>query len=338
MNNDIIFKLKEHLPISDEELQFILTTGDKAIIESLRTAAQDVAVHQHGKIIKARGLIEISNRCKNNCLYCGIRASNSELHRYSLSDEEILEGCEIGDNLGFKTFVLQGGEDVEHTTERITNLISQIRTRYPHTAITLSLGERDKSDYQAWYNAGANRYLLRHETANPEHYKRLHPSTMSFENRIQCLKNLKEIGFETGTGMMVGSPYQTIDDLVSDLRFMEQLQPHMIGIGPFVPHHSTPFAKFPAGSVDITLRLISILRLMHPKANIPATTSLGTLAKNGREMGIFHGANVVMPNLSPTTHRKEYALYDNKICTDLEAAESRKQIEIQIQNIGYTLE
>lgn len=338
MNSTIVDKLRRNNTADDKELELLLTTADNDILNTLRTAAQEVAISNHGKTIKARGLIEISNTCKNNCLYCGIRAANKDLHRYSLSDEEILQCCEAGNTLGFKTFVLQGGEDPQHTTSRITNIVKEIRRRFPDTAITLSLGERSKSDYQAWFDAGANRYLLRHETADEVHYSRLHPSTMSFSNRIQCLNNLKEIGYETGTGMMVGSPYQTIDNLISDLRFIEKLQPHMIGIGPFVPHHSTPFKDKPAGSVDVTLRLISILRLMHPTANIPATTSLGTLSKNGRETGILHGANVVMPNLSPTTHRKEYSLYDNKICTDLEAAESRKQIEIQIDNLGYTLE
>ncbi len=338
MKQTIVDKLKENKTISDEEFKFLLTTADNDILHKLQTTAQEIAIANHGKIIKARGLIEITNICKNNCLYCGIRASNSDLHRYSLSDEEILECCKRGNELGFKTFVMQGGEDPHHSTQRIADLIAEIRRLYPDTAITLSLGERSKSDYKVWYDAGANRYLLRHETADKTHYSKLHPATMSFENRIQCLKNLKEIGFETGTGMMVGSPYQTIDNLISDLRFMEWLQPHMIGIGPFVPHHSTPFGNQPAGSVETTLRLISILRLMHPKANIPATTSLGTLAKDGRENGILHGANVVMPNLSPIIHRKEYSLYDGKICTDLEAAESRKQIEIQINKLGYTLE
>ena len=338
MKQTIVDKLKENKTISDEEFKFLLTTADNDILHELQTTAQEIAIANHGNIIKARGLIEVTNICKNNCLYCGIRASNSDLHRYSLSDEEILECCKIGNELGFKTFVMQGGEDPHHSTQRIADLIAEIRRLYPDTAITLSLGERSKSDYKAWYDAGANRYLLRHETADKTHYSKLHPATMSFENRIQCLENLKEIGFETGTGMMVGSPYQTIDNLISDLRFMEELQPHMIGIGPFVPHHSTPFGNQPAGSVETTLRLISILRLMHPKANIPATTSLGTLAKDGRENGILHGANVVMPNLSPVIHRKEYSLYDGKVCTDLEAAESRKQIEIQINKLGYTLE
>lgn len=338
MNSTIVDKLRKNNTAEDNELELLLTTADNDILNALQSTAQEVAVSNLGKTIKARGLIEISNVCKNNCLYCGIRAANKELHRYSLSDEEILQCCEIGNALGFKTFVLQGGEDPQHTTSRITNIVKEIRRQFPHTAITLSLGERSKSDYQAWFDAGADRYLLRHETADEAHYARLHPTTMSFSNRIQCLYNLKEIGYETGTGMMVGSPYQTIGNLIADLRFIEQLQPHMIGIGPFVPHHSTPFKDKPAGSVDITLRLISILRLMLPTANIPATTSLGTLLKNGREMGILHGANVVMPNLSPPSHRKEYSLYDNKICTDLEAAESRKQIEVQINNLGYTLE
>jgi biotin synthase len=216
-------------------------------------------------------------------------------------------------------------------------VVKEIRRRWPEKAITLSLGERPDEDYQRWFDAGADRYLLRHETANAEHYGRLHPEGMSYENRVRCLQTLKRIGYETGTGMMVGSPYQTVDDLVGDLRFIEKLQPQMIGIGPFVSHRDTPFAECENGSVETTLRLIAILRLMHPEANIPATTSLGTLATDGREQGIMAGANVVMPNLSPVSQRKKYALYDNKICMDLEAAESRRGIEEQLRGMGYFL-
>ena len=337
MKYDVIDRLRAERSLTDVELRELLVTADNELIEQLKAAAREVAIEQFGREIKSRGLIEISNYCKNNCLYCGIRAANRNVERYRLTKEEILECCEQGDALGFKTFVMQGGEDVRHTTEWVEDVVREIRRRWLDKAITLSLGERPDEDYERWFAAGADRYLLRYETANACHYAQLHPEGMSFENRMRCLQTLKRIGYETGTGMMVGSPYQTVDDLVGDLRFMEQLQPQMIGIGPFVSHRDTPFADCANGSVETTLRLIAILRLMHPKANIPATTSLGTLAGNGRELGIMAGANVVMPNLSPVKDRKKYSLYDNKICTDLEAAESRALLEEQMRSIGYFL-
>lgn len=337
MKHDVIDILRKERSLADAELRELLVSDDNELIARLKSQAQEVAVSVFGREIKSRGLIEISNYCKNNCLYCGIRAGNADVERYRLSAEEIWECCEQGDLLGFQTFVLQGGEDVRHTTEWVEMVVKEIRRRWPEKAITLSLGERPDEDYERWFAAGADRYLLRHETANAEHYGKLHPEVMSFENRVRCLQTLKRIGYETGTGMMVGSPYQTVDDLVSDLRFIERLQPQMIGIGPFVSHRDTPFAECANGSVETTLRLIAILRLMHPEANIPATTSLGTLATDGREQGIMAGANVVMPNLSPVSQRKKYALYDNKICMDLEAAESRRAIEEQLAKLGYFL-
>ena len=337
MKYDVIDRLRAERSLTDVELRELLVTADNELIERLKAAAREVAIDQIGREIKSRGLIEISNYCKNNCLYCGIRAANKNVERYRLTKEEILECCEQGDALGFKTFVMQGGEDVRHTTEWVEDVVCEIRRRWPDKAITLSLGERPDEDYERWFAAGADRYLLRHETANACHYAQLHPEGMSFENRVRCLHTLKRLGYETGTGMMVGSPGQTVDDLVTDLRFIEQLQPQMIGIGPFVSHRDTPFADCENGSVETTLRLIAILRLMHPTANIPATTSLGTLAGNGRELGIMAGANVVMPNLSPVKDRKKYSLYDNKICTDLEAAESRALLEEQMRSIGYFL-
>ncbi len=337
MKYDVIDRLRRERSLADAELRELLVSEDKGLIARLKEVACEVARENFGREIKSRGLIEISNYCKNNCLYCGIRAGNAKVERYRLSKEEILECCEQGDALGFKTFVLQGGEDVRHTTEWVEDVVREIRRRWPEKAITLSLGERPDEDYERWFAAGADRYLLRHETANACHYAQLHPEGMSYENRVRCLQTLKRIGYETGTGMMVGSPGQTVDDLVMDLRFIEQLQPQMIGIGPFVSHRDTPFADCANGSVETTLRLIAILRLMHPKANIPATTSLGTLATDGREQGIMAGANVVMPNLSPVKDRKKYALYDNKICMDLEAAESRRAIEEQLKVMGYYL-
>ncbi len=337
MNEELICRLRDSRTLGDEELRRLLLTDDDVLLELLRTTASEVAVARHGNIVKARGLIEISNYCKNNCFYCGIRAGNSEVVRYRLTRDDIIACCEMGAELGFQTFVLQGGEDVRHTTEWVEGVVADIRRRWPDHAITLSLGERSDDDYQRWFDAGANRYLLRHETANSRLYGKLHPETMSFDNRIRCIRSLKRIGYETGVGMMVGVPYQTIDDIIADLRFMEELKPAMIGIGPFVPHHCTPFGQMPAGSVEMTLRLVSILRLMHPDANIPATTSLGTLLGNGREIGVRAGANVVMPNLSPLSVRSKYALYDGKIATDLEAAESRVRLERAFAEMGYKL-
>lgn len=287
--------------------------------------------------VYTRGLIEISNICKNDCYYCGIRRSNRCVKRYRLDKEDILSCCKSGYALGFRTFVLQGGEDSYYTDERLVDIIHTIRTGYPDCAITLSLGERTKESYQRLYDAGADRYLLRHETANEEHYQKLHPKEMSLANRRQCLYNLKEIGYQTGCGIMVGSPYQTIEHIAEDLLFMKDLNPHMVGIGPFIPQKDTPFGKEEQGSMELTLFLLAILRLMLPKVLLPATTALGTIHPKGREMGILAGANVVMPNLSPITVRKKYALYDHKICTGDEAAECRECLDKRMNAIGYKL-
>ncbi|MGM9806232.1 MAG: [FeFe] hydrogenase H-cluster radical SAM maturase HydE [Candidatus Aphodosoma sp.] len=338
MKHPDIYRLAKEHTLDDAGLATLLTTSNHTMADELAATARSVTDRYHGRVVKTRGLIEISSYCRNNCLYCGIRAGNTKARRYRLTHDEILECCNEGARLGFKTFVLQGGEDPRHTTGWVEKAVSDIRAAHPSAAITLSLGERPEEDYRRWFDAGADRYLLRHETANPAHYARLHPDTMSWQHRADCLKALKRIGYETGTGMMIGSPFQTTADLVADLRFIEALKPDMIGIGPFVSHHDTPFANEPNGSVGLTLRLISILRLMHPTANIPATTSLGTLASDGRLLGINAGANVVMPNLSPLRFRKDYSLYDNKICTDLEAAESRKMLAEELAGYGYILD
>lgn len=329
-------KLADGHALTEEEYLSLLTCNDHEA-EHLRQAAQAVAQRVFGREVKARGLIEISSYCKNNCLYCGIRAGNPRAERYRLTKEEIMECCRQGDALGFQTFVLQGGEDPAHTVEWVEDVVRTIRAAYPAKAITLSLGERPEEDYRRWFNAGADRYLLRHETIDRTHYAQLHPTAMSYDNRLRCLDSLKKIGYETGTGIMVGSPFQKLEYIAADLKFIERLHPEMVGIGPFIPHRDTPFRTEPAGSVELTLRLISILRLMLHTANIPATTSLGTLAADGRERGILAGANVVMPNLSPVEQRKKYSLYDNKICTGDEAAESRRLLEKRIEAIGYTL-
>jgi biotin synthase len=290
-----------------------------------------------GNKIYTRGLIEISNYCKNNCYYCGIRRYNKEVLRYRLTPEQILECADAGYELGFRTFVLQGGEDGVFTDALVCRLVRSIKEKHPDCAITLSLGERSRESYQTMFDAGADRYLLRHETADKAHYEKLHPQEMSFENRIRCLQELKDIGYQVGCGFMVGSPYQSPEDLAKDMEFITELQPAMVGIGPFVPHHATPFAAESQGTLQKTLFLLSLLRILKPDLLLPATTALGTIDPRGREKGILAGANVVMPNLSPTSVRKQYELYDNKICTGDEAAECRGCLDRRMQSIGYEL-
>ena len=288
----------------------------------------------YGTDVYVRGLIEIGNYCRNDCIYCGIRKSNKNCDRYQLTRKQILECCEEGWNLGFRTFVLQGGEGIVPIVQ-VCELVRGIKSRYPDCAVTLSLGEYSRADYQAMFDAGADRYLLRHETADKAHYEKLHPASMSFDNRMRCLRDLKEIGYQVGCGIMVGSPYQTTENIIEDIRFMQQLMPHMIGIGPFIPHQDTQFRDKPAGTLEDTLHLLAILRLMFPHVLLPATTALGTIHPLGREMGIQAGANVVMPNLSPTDVRSKYLLYDGKICTGDEAAECRHCMERRMEHIGY---
>jgi biotin synthase len=303
--------------------------------ETLRKAAEQLRQQYYGKDVYVRGLIEFSNYCKNDCLYCGIRRSNGTAQRYRLTEEEILSCCENGHELGFRTFVLQSGEDGFYTPEKMANLVREIKKRYPDCAVTLSLGEYPREVYQRWYDAGADRYLLRHETADKAHYEKLHPESMSFDNRMRCLRDLKEIGYQVGCGMMVGSPSQTPDTLGEDLYFIQEFRPHMVGIGPFIPAHDTRFAEEPAGTLELTLYLLSIIRLVLPKVLLPATTALGTIHPLGREKGILAGANVCMPNLSPVGVRAKYSLYDNKICTGDEAAECRYCLENRMRSIGY---
>lgn len=329
--------LRDNRTLPNERFRELLECDDRDVMEYLRSEAQRVAFHYYGKSIFIRGLIEITNRCRNNCYYCGIRCGNGDVERYSLDRETVLECCREGYRVGFRTFVLQGGEDPTMSEDWIVETVSAIRSTYPDCAITLSLGERSKGCFRRFFDAGANRYLLRHETYNEKHYGKLHPKQMSLPQRLQCIDWLKEIGFQTGTGVMVGSPFQSIEDLVEDLQYIERLQPEMIGIGPFIPHHSTPFAECKAGSVEMTLKLISILRLMVPSALIPATTALATLSSDGRERGILAGANVVMPNLSPFNQRTKYALYDNKASFGSEAAEGIKLLEDRLNNIGYKI-
>ena len=291
----------------------------------------------YGNKIFVRGLIEISNICKNDCLYCGIRRSNQNVSRYRLTDEEILSCCEEGERLGFMTFVLQGGEDRYFSDGVLCGIVRKIKEKHKNCAVTLSMGERSRKSYELLREAGADRYLLRHETADREHYKMLHPESMSYDNRMECLKNLKELGFQTGCGFMVGSPYQTAEMIAKDLKFIEEFSPEMCGIGPFIPHKDTPFADKAAGTAELTCYLLSIIRLIKPNILLPATTALGTVSDNGREMGILSGANVLMPNLSPVSVRKKYELYDNKICTGEESAQCKGCLESRMKKIGYEI-
>ena len=333
----IVEKLYNTGDLSDGELKALIGTDDTETAELLRRYADETRQKSYGKKVFLRGLIEISSFCKNDCLYCGIRRSNKDADRYRLSREDILSCCENGYGLGFRTFVMQGGEDSFFTDDFLCGVISEIKEKYPDCAVTLSLGERSYESFRRLREAGADRYLLRHEAASEELYRKLHPGEMSLENRKECLFSLKELGYQVGAGFMVGAPFQTTEHIIADLRFLQELQPQMIGIGPFIPHHNTPFAGENGGTLELTLRLLGILRLMFPKVLLPATTALGTIAPNGRELGLKTGCNVVMPNLSPVKVRKKYDLYDNKICTGEEAAECRGCLQRRIESAGYEI-
>ncbi|MBR3331457.1 MAG: [Mogibacterium sp.] len=332
---DLADKLESEKNLTDEEFAAVLLCDAPGFDEYLAEKARAVREKYYGKAVYMRGLIEFTNICKNNCYYCGIRRDNANAERYRLSEEQILSCCDIGYELGFRTFVLQGGEDPYYTDELIVSIVSAIKGRYPDCAVTLSIGEREKESYQKFFDAGADRYLLRHETADKSHYEMLHPAELSFDHRMQCLKDLKDIGYQVGCGMMVGSPYQTTEHLVKDLRFLQEFKPEMVGIGPFIPHHDTQYADCAAGTVEMTVRLLSIIRLLLPDVLLPATTALGTIDPRGREKGILAGANVVMPNLSPSDVRGKYLLYDNKICTGDEAAECIRCMAMRISSVGY---
>ena len=333
----MIDRLTRAHSLSTEEYETLITERNPETASLLQQRADNVRKSVYGNKVYTRGLIEISSYCKNDCLYCGIRCSNRKAERYRLTPEQILDCCEEGYRLGFRTFVLQGGEDPRFDDELLCGLLRKIKQLYPDCAITLSLGERSRTSYELLFQAGADRYLLRHETACKSHYQKLHPEIMSFDHRMHCLKELKDIGYQVGCGFMVGSPFQTAADLAMDLKFIEEFHPHMCGIGPFIPHKDTPFGEKNAGSVELTCYLLSILRLIQPNLLLPATTALGTLDPQGREKGIQAGANVVMPNLSPVDVRKKYALYDNKICTGEESAQCRDCLAARISSIGYEL-
>lgn len=330
---ELIEKLYLTGNLDDNELKSLIESNECS--DLLAECADKIRQKYYGKKVFLRGLIEISNYCRNNCYYCGIRRENKNTKRYRLSREQILSCCETGYKLGFRTFVMQGGEDSYFTDEFVCTLISEIKKRYPECAVTLSLGERSYESYYKMKEAGADRYLLRQEAASSELYKKIHPPEMSLESRIKCLFNLRELGYQVGAGFMVGVPFQSTENIIEDLRFLQKLQPHMIGIGTFIPHHETPFASENSGTLELTIRLLGIIRLMFPKVLLPATTALGTISPNGRELGLKTGCNVVMPNLSPVSVRKKYDLYDNKICTDEESAECVLCLQNRIQSVGY---
>ena len=332
---ELIERLERERDLTNAEFAVLLDQSSGADRDFLFERARAVRDAHYGRKVYIRGLIELTNYCKNDCLYCGIRKSNVSCERYRLTKEQILSCCESGYALGFRTFVLQGGEDGWYTDERMTDIVRAMRQAYPDCAITLSLGERGRESFKRLYDAGANRYLLRHETADEAHYARLHPASMTLTHRLQCLRDLKEIGFQTGAGFMVGSPYQTTECIVRDFRFLQELKPQMVGLGPFIPHHATPLKDFPAGSTERTLLCLSIVRLLLPNVLLPATTALATIDGDGRIKGMNAGCNVVMPNLSPLEDRSKYLLYDNKASSGEESAESLRALREHLAAAGY---
>lgn len=334
---DLINKLEKEQRLIQAEYELLIENRTEEAAKILADKAVKKRKEIYGNDVYIRGLIEISNICKNDCLYCGIRRGNKKCERYRLTKEQILSCCDEGYPLGFRTFVLQGGEDSHFTDDCICEIITAIKSKYPDCAVTLSLGERSFESYQRLHDAGADRYLLRHETADKEHYKKLHPEEMLFENRMECLKNLKKIGFQTGCGFMVGSPYQTNATLAKDLKFIEEFKPEMCGIGPFIPHKDTGFRNHSAGTVELTCYLLSIIRLISPNILLPATTALGSIDPMGREKGIMAGANVVMPNLSPEDAKQKYQLYNNKLSSGAEAAANKRMLEERMESIGYKI-
>lgn len=333
----LINKLKKFRRLTQREYRYLIENRSAEAAEILADTAKKIKQEIYGNTVFIRGLIEISNICKNDCLYCGIRKSNKNCQRYRLYKDDIIACAEEGYALGFRTFVLQGGEDGYYTDSLLSEIITEIKTRYPDCAVTLSLGERSFDSYKTLKGAGADRYLLRHETADSKHYSKLHPDNLSLKNRIKCLRNLKALGFQTGCGFMVGSPYQTAKHIAKDLKFIEKFKPDMCGIGPFIPHKDTPFKDFPSGSAELTCYLLSIIRIIHPPVLLPATTALGSISDDGRQKGILSGANVIMPNLSPPCVRDKYSLYNNKLHSGLEAAENLKLLELKMAEIGQEI-
>lgn len=335
--DELADKLISRHALEHDEYAELITHADEKVASRLAEEAVRIRRAIYGNTVFSRGLIEFTNHCRNDCRYCGIRVGNLSCERYRLSDEQILSCARDGYGLGFRTFVLQGGEDPRYDDDRLCAIVRALKREFPDCAVTLSIGERTFDSYRRLREAGADRYLLRHETADCDHYGLLHPPSMSYENRMRCLGYLRELGYAVGTGFMVGSPYQTADNLASDLEFIAEFQPDMCGIGPFIPHHATEFADFPPGTLEQTCLLLSVIRILCPAVLLPATTALGTIDPHGREKGILSGANVVMPNLSPVAVRSKYELYDDKICTGDEAAECRHCLEARIASIGYEM-
>ena len=333
----LIQKLATTHSLTVDEYEFLVANRNDDSAKLLRNYAVKVRREIYGQDVFVRGLIEISSFCRNDCLYCGLRRSNSHCERYRLTPDEIIACSDEGYELGFRTFVLQGGEDSYFTDDVLGGIVRAIKARHSDCAVTLSMGERSRDSYEFLRVCGADRYLLRHETASPEHYAKLHPSEMSYDNRMKCLHELRELEYAVGCGFMVGSPYQTVKDIARDLKFIEEFRPEMCGIGPFIPHKDTPFHDYPSGTLELTCYLLSVIRLIYPPVLLPATTALGTINPVGREMGIMSGANVVMPNLSPVGVRKKYALYDNKICTGEESAQCRECLNNRMRKIGYEI-
>ena len=333
----LLQKLEKEKVLTKDEFVFLIENRNEEIAELLFEKARKIREAHYGKDVYIRGLIEFTNYCKNDCYYCGIRCGNKTCERYRLTKEDILLCCEEGYGLGFRTFVLQGGEDNHYSDDFMCEIIREIKEKYPDCAITLSIGEKPRESYQKYFDAGADRYLLRHETADFSHYSKLHPEKLTAQNRQKCLWDLKEIGFQVGTGFMVGSPYQTAENLAEDMLFIHKLQPEMVGIGPFIPHHATPFKDEKGGTLELTLFMLGLLRLMLPTALLPSTTALGTIHPEGREKGLLAGGNVIMPNLSPLSVRKKYLLYDNKICTGDESAQYLEHLKKRVEAIGYKI-
>lgn len=333
----LVRKLINSHSLEESEYRELIELRDKESSLTLQKEAVRLRKEIYGHKVFIRGLIEVSNICRNDCYYCGIRKSNRSCDRYRLSKEDILSCCKDGYALGFRTFVMQGGEDGFFSDVFLCDVIKEIKRLYPDCAVTLSLGERSRESYEKLFKAGADRYLLRHETADEEHYSRLHPENLTLRNRMECLRNLKEIGFQTGCGFMVGSPFQNTECIAKDLKFIEEFEPEMVGIGPFIPHKDTPFGNYPPGSAELTCFLLSVIRIIHPSVLLPSTTALGTLEDGGREKGILHGANVIMPNLSPTDVRDKYMLYNNKLSTGAESAQKLDELKKKIDSIGYSI-
>lgn len=334
---NLIDKLRRNRTLAREEYLRLMACRDADALGYLRQSADEVRKSVYGNVVYIRGLVEFTNYCKNDCLYCGIRRSNTNVERFRLTKEQILDCAEEGYSLGFRTVVLQGGEDPWFTDDRLTDIVKSLRQKYPDCAITLSVGERPRESYEKLFEAGANRFLLRHETANACHYAKLHPAELTLANRMQCLRDLRDIGYQVGCGFMVGSPCQTAEHITEDLRFLASFKPHMVGIGPFIPHRDTPFRDKSAGSAEETIKLLSIIRLLLPNVLLPATTALGTISKDGRERGILAGANVIMPNLSPSDARKKYMLYNDKLSSGDEAAENLANLKRSMAAIGYEI-